>query len=117
MNMIKFKRITFVVLIVGFISTATMYAASPAAFAAKNIRQKFIEAVQSPRDLQNIISPGEVEVLFKVNDDGSINIRKMESTNEEIENFVRDKITNIPCKEYSFLYNQYYKVKFRFQPD
>ena len=117
MKTIKLNRIVLVVLLVGFISTFT-FAASPAAAAsARNIRQKFVEAVQNPDDLINAPTTGQVEVLFTVNDDGTLNIKKLESDNDEAANYVKEKITSLNYSDSGNPYNQYYKVKFRFQKE
>jgi hypothetical protein len=117
MKTINVTRIIVITLLVGFISTFSAYAESPAAISAKNIRQKFIQAVQNPEDLTTIPTSGEVEVLFTVSDDGTIDIKKLKATNDEIANYVKEKIINVPCKDFVYPYNQYYKVKFSFQQD
>jgi hypothetical protein len=117
MKTINVTRIIVIALLVGFISTFSTYAESPAAISAKNIRQIFVQAVQNPEDLVNISTSGEVEVLFTVNDDGNIDIKKIKATNEEIANYVKEKISNVSCKDYVQPDNQYYKVKFSFQQD
>ncbi len=116
MKTVKITRIILMVLLVGFISTLSTFAASPAAAAsARNIRQKFVEAVQNPDDLINAPTTGQVEVLFTVNDDGTLNIKKLESDNDEAANYVKEKITSLNYSDSGNPYNQYYKVKFRFQ--
>jgi len=117
MKTINVTRIIVIALLVGFISTFSTYAESPAAISAKNIRQIFVQAVQNPEDLVNISTSGEVEVLFTVNDDGNIDIKKIKATNEEIANYVKEKISNVPCKDFVHPYNQYYKIKFQFNQD
>ena len=117
MKTINVTRIIVITLLVGFISTFSAYAESPAAISAKNIRQKFIQALQNQEDLTTIPTSGEVEVLFTVGDDGTIDIKKLKATNDEIANYVKEKIINVPCQDFVYPYNQYYKVKFRFQQD
>jgi hypothetical protein len=117
MKSIKTRRIMLIVLLAGILAVPGVQAASPAAMAAKNIRQKFVEVVRNPADLQNILVGGEVEVLFTVSEEGKIDIKRLEGSNKEIEDFVRDKISSIPCNEYIFPFNQHYKVKFRFEED
>ncbi len=118
MKTIKIIRILLIVMLAGFISTLSTFAASPAAAAsARNIRQKFVEAVQNPDDMINVPTNGEVEVLFTVNDDGTLNIRKLNSDNEEAANYVKEKITNLNYSDSGNPYNQYYKIKFRFQKE
>jgi hypothetical protein len=107
-------RILFILLLAVFISAISSYAASPAAISAKNIRQKLVEAVMNPEDMATVPSTGEAEVLFKLNDEGTIDIRKIDATNEDVASFVKSTMANVPCKDFVHPYNQYYKVKFRF---
>lgn len=117
MKTINVTRVILIILLVGFISTFSTYAASPAAVSANNIRQKFILAVQNPENMANVPTSGQVEVTFTVNDDGTVNIKKLDSNNDNAAKYVKDKITNLTCNEFTHPYNQYYKVKFLFQQD
>jgi hypothetical protein len=117
MKTINATRILVIALLVGFISTFSSYAESPAAISAKNIRQKFVQAVMNPEDQLIVPASGEVEVLFIINEEGSIDIKKLNATNEEAANYVKEKISNVPCKDFIHPYNQYYKIKFLFQQD
>jgi hypothetical protein len=117
MKTINVTRILVIALLVGFISTFSAYAESPAAISARNIRQKFVQAVQNPEDLSTIPASGEATVLFTVKDDGTVDIKKLEATNDEVANYVKDKISAVPCQDIMNLYNQYYKVKFTFRQD
>ena len=117
MKTINVARILVIAILVGFISTFSSYAESPAAISAKNIRQKFVQAVMNPEDQSNIPTSGEVEVLFIINDEGNVDIKKLKTTNEETANYVKEKISNVPCKDFVHPYNQYYKIKFQFNQD
>jgi hypothetical protein len=117
MKTINVSRVILITLLVGFISTFSSYAASPAAVSAKNIREKFVQAVMNPDDQSTVPTSGEVEVLFTLNDEGTVEIKKITGTNDEVSKYVKDKITNVPCKDFVHPYNQYYKIKFRFQED
>ena len=106
-----------VILLAGFMSVLSVHASSPAAVSAKNIRQKFVNAVMNPSDNSTVPTKGEVEVLFTVMDDGKIDIKKIKSTNEDATKYVKEKVSDLTCSEFTHPYNQYYKVKFRFQED
>jgi hypothetical protein len=115
MKTTKTTKVLLLTIIAAIISFGTSYAASPAAITAKNIREKFVQAVIQPENLNTLpTSPGEVEILFKVSDEGILDIRKLTFTNEDVANYVKDKITSIPLKDYVMPYNQYYRVKFKF---
>jgi uncharacterized protein (UPF0333 family) len=115
MKTLNLTRVIVIALFVGFVSTFSTYAESPAAISAKNIRQKFVQAVQNPKDMSTMPTSGEVEVLFSINDDGIVEIQKLKGSNDEVTNYVKEKITNVSCKDFVHPYDQYYKVKFRFQ--
>lgn len=117
MKTINVTRVILIILLVGFVSALSSYAASPAAVSAKNIRAKFVQAVMNPDENTTLPTSGKVEVLFTVNDDGTVNIKKIDSDNEDATKYVKDKITNLTMDEFTHPYNQYYKVKFSFQRD
>ena len=114
MKTINVTRIILITLLVGIISTFSTYAASPAAIAAKNIREKIVNVVYADNDQENFPTEGTVVVVFTVNDEGKIDIKKIESTNTEAENFVTKKISSISAKDNVYPYHQFYRVKFQF---
>ena len=59
MKTINISRLVIIALLVGFISTFSSYAESPAAISAKNIRQKFVQAVMNPEDQSTVPTPGK----------------------------------------------------------
>ena len=117
MKTINVTRILVIALFVGLLSTFSSYASSPAAVSAKNIRQKFIQAVMNPEDKSEVPTSGEVEVLFTLTDEGIVEIKKIKGTNDDLEKYVTEKITSVPCKDFVHPYNQLYKIKFRFDKD
>ena len=117
MKTIRVTRIFVIAMLFGFVSVFTASAESPAAISAKNIRQKFVQAVQNPEDMSTIPTTGEVEVVFTVKDDGTVDIKKLQADNDDAASYVKEKITNVFCQDIYHPVNQYYKVKFRFQQD
>ena len=116
MKAIRLSRIFLVILLTGFIATSVTFAASPAAMTAMNLRQKFVQAIQYPETAVESSPVGEVEVLFTLNDDGSVNIKSIKATNDELAKYVKDKLSALaPCEECVSPFNQYYKVKFVFK--
>ena len=106
MKTLKVTRIIIITLLFGFISIISTYAASPAAIAVMNAEDK-----------SDMPTSGEVEVLFTITDEGTVDIKKLKSTNEDIEQYVKEKIINVPCNDFVHPFNQYYKVRFIFTPD
>jgi hypothetical protein len=116
MKAIKLSQTFFVALFIGLFSISATYAASPAAVTAMNLRQKFVQLVQYPETAVKSALVGEVEVVFTLNDDGSVNVKSITSSNDELAKYVKDKITETaPCSECVSPFNQYYKVKFVFK--
>ena len=114
MKIRKVIRIIILALVIGSISIFSTYASGPAAVTAKNIREKIVNQVYNKDDMENLPPEGIVVVLFTVSDDGKIVIKKMESTNNEAEDFVTKKITSISAKDNVYPYHQLYRVKFQF---
>jgi hypothetical protein len=114
MKTINVTRIIVIGLIVGFISTFSSYAKSPAAMAAQKVQQKISDVVQNMEDPENTPTSGTVVIVFTFNDEGKIEIKKIDSNNDEAENFVVKKISNITYKNFVDPYHKLYKIKFRF---
>jgi len=55
MKTIKITRILIIALLVGFISTFTVYAKSPAAMAAQKIQRKLTEIIQNIDDPESTL--------------------------------------------------------------
>jgi hypothetical protein len=117
MKKIKLAHTVIFAVLLGLVSTFSSYASSPAAISAKSIRQKFINAVVNPDDPSIVPTTGEVEVTFKLTDEGTVDIKKITGTSDEAQTYVKDRITQVPCKDFVHPYNQYYKIKFRFSQD
>jgi|WetSurMetagenome_2_1015567.scaffolds.fasta_scaffold102448_3 hypothetical protein len=114
MKTVHITRIFILALLVGFVSTFTTYAKSPAAVTAKNLQQKFTEVFQNTIDPENIPTAGTVVITFSINDDGKVEFKKIDSNNDDAENFVVTNISKVPCQAYTYPYHQVYKLKFRF---
>ena len=110
-------RIFIIAVLFGMIASFSGFASSPAAVSARNIRQKFVKAVMNPDDQTVVPASGTVEVLFTLTDEGSVEIKKIKGTNDDLEKYVTEKITSVPCKDFVHPYNQLYKIKFRFDKD
>jgi len=111
MKTINVTRVIIIALLVGFISTFSSYASSPAAVSAKNIREKFVNAVMNPDDQTNVPTTGEVEVLF------TVYIKKLKASNDDAAKYVKDKIELLTLNDFVHPYNQVYKIKFKFEQD
>ena len=114
MKTINVTRIIIITLIVGFISTFSTYAKSPAAMAAQKVQQKISDVVRNLDDPGDAPTSGIVVIVFSVNDEGKIEIKKIDSNNEAAENFVVKKISNFTYKNFPDPYHKLYKIKFSF---
>jgi hypothetical protein len=91
-------------------------ASTPAAVTARNIREEFSNLFQNANNWENVPENGIIVVVFTVNDDGKIDIRKMESTDEVAANYVNEKLKGISARKFASPPNHLYKVKFSFEP-
>jgi hypothetical protein len=115
-----FLRTGIITLILGFamilpaMADNDLLLESPAAVSAKNVRQKFVEAVMNTDEVYSVPTSGYAEVTFRITDDGSIDIRKLKASSTEVGEFVKQRISEVKADEFVHPYNQYYKIKFRF---
>jgi hypothetical protein len=107
-------KMLFIAFAAMILFTMTTYAAGPVSIAAQNIRQTLVKAVEQPKDIETLPVTGEVVVLFTVSDEGNIEIKKLDATNEEIAAFIKEKMASLQLREFVHPYNQYFRVKFRF---
>lgn len=114
MKTIKIARILIIALIAGFFPTYATYAKSPAAMAAMKVQQKISDVVQNLEDPGNTPTSGTVVIVFTINDQGKVEIKKIDSNNDEAENFVVNKINSVTYKNFVDPYHKLYRIKFRF---
>jgi hypothetical protein len=114
MKTINITRTLLIALLVGFGSTFTTYAKSPAAVTAKKIQEKFTEVIQNTVAPEDMPQAGTVVITFSITDDGKVEFKKIDSNNDDAKNFVVNNISKIPCQAYTYPYHQVYKLKFRF---
>jgi len=114
----KLKRIFFLTMILGFGAIFSSYAsgpAPPAVITAKSIREKISDKFQDPSISENVPESGIVVVLFTVDKNGKIDIKKLDATTDEAATYVRDGLSTISCKDNVYPYNHVYKVRFSFE--
>jgi hypothetical protein len=54
-------------------------------------------------------------VLFTVNEDGTINIKKISTSDKVIADGVKEQLSKVCCKGIKTPFNQYYKVSITFK--
>ncbi len=103
------------VLMISCISGISSYAANPAVASSDRIQKMIKEAVKYPEKAYKNSCCGTVDIVFTINDDGQINIKKMSTDNKEIADGVKDQLSKVCCKGIKSPYNQHYKVSFTFK--
>jgi hypothetical protein len=117
MKRINFSKTVLFAVMIGLFSTISVYAEGPVVKSANNIRAKFVQAVMNPEDVTTLPTTGQVEVLFSLTDDGMVKIKKIKSNDDNAATYVKQKLNTVECKDFIHPYNQYYKIKFNFNPD
>jgi hypothetical protein len=102
---------TMFILFTGFSS----YAIKPAIAPAEHIQKVISESLKYPQQALRNANTGSVDVLFTINDDGQLVIKKMSTDNKEIAEDVRVQLSKICCKDIKTPFNQYYKVTISFK--
>jgi hypothetical protein len=102
----------FMIGIFGLISLETVKAGTPV---SKSIRQTIVESVAYPDEILGKTANETIILLFKLTDDGKIEIKQMTSGNDELSKYVTSKISKIRITDPQDLDNKYYKIKLTFQ--
>jgi outer membrane biosynthesis protein TonB len=99
---------------------ATGYGKTPAELSAisssKEIRKIITKSIKYPDFGYKKDMYGDVEITFTVSEEGTIDIKKISSENDELKNYVKEQISNITIKDVSHPVNQKYSVKLAFWP-
>lgn len=105
----KTKSLILIFFLMAGLST---FAGKPASV---SIHEKLIQSVVYPTIAVNAGIEGTVDVTFIVNDEGDIVIKNINSTNQELEKYVRAKIATVKCDDINCGYNEHFNVKFIFK--
>jgi outer membrane biosynthesis protein TonB len=103
------------ILITFCISGLSSYAATPSVGPSDRIQKMIKESVKYPEKAYKNSCCGTVDVVFTINDDGQINIKKMSTDNKEIADGVKEQLSKVCCKGIKSPFNQHYKVSITFK--
>lgn len=101
-----------VLLLVAVIGISTANAKTPEQ--KRDVRQILKEAVYYPQFALRDGNEGKVDVSFKVSDEGKLEIKKINSTDQKLSNFVNEQIANIDLRDASLDKFKTYKVSIFF---
>lgn len=93
MKTLNYTKTILVLLFAAVIGIATTSAKTPEQ--KKDIRSVLKEAVQYPQFALQDGQEGSVDVLFKLADDGKLQIKKVESTDQKLKEYIRTQFANI----------------------
>ena len=118
MKKFKISLVVLAVLMTGVLSLQTTYAREPSAAVAKSTKQlnKIIkESVPIPGyQLTGKEEGADVFVTFMLTDIGQIKVLKVTAPSQRLEEYVKEKLSDVTAKDVIHPLNQQYKVRLRF---
>ncbi len=114
----KTTKVIPVILIAMVLAFTTSFQASALKpqIATPTYLQKVIkESIKYPENALKKSCCGEVDVIFSLNEDGTIRIRSMHADNADIEKGVKEQLAKISFKDVRPAFNQQYRVKITFK--
>ena len=112
LNVIPTLVLTAMILVITGFST---YAIKPAMAPAEHIQKVISETVKYPAPALKHGETGSVDVLFLMNDDGQLVIKKVWGDTPAIADDIKTQLSNVICRDVKFPYNQYYKISITFK--
>lgn len=109
------KMLAITMLVIGIFGLSTLDSAYAGTPVSNSIRQTIIESVSYPDVILGKDAKETVDVLFKMTDDGKVEIRKITTANKELSKYVTEQISKIKISEALDLNNTYYKITLTFQ--
>ena len=115
MKTVKLIRSLSVILMVICISAISSYATKPEIAPAVHIQKVINENIKYPASAVKNCCTGMVKVVFGINEDGKIDIKKISTDNKEIAEEVRAQLSKINYKEANAPFYQLYKITISFK--
>ena len=108
-------RIFFFTLMLICISGISSYAIKPDITPVLHIQKVIKEGVKYPEHAVKNCCTGTVNVIFAIDENGKIDIKKMSTDNKEIADEVKTQLSKINCKEAHAPFYQLYKITISFK--
>lgn len=115
MKTTKFFALSALVAMFLLVSSLSAFAGKPEMTPAQHIQKMIKESIKYPEQAVKSCCQGSVDVIFKVDEDGKINIVRTFSTDEDVVKMVKDQLAGICCKGIKTPYNEHYKVTITFK--
>ena len=111
MKKINILKLMFIAFLAGFISTQSTFAALPLNSKAESLNKILKEKIKVPQDEFNKCCEGTAEIIFVVDEQGKIDVKKVLSNDGVFAERVKEQFSKIDCKEVQCPYNQHYRIK------
>jgi len=115
MKALKVTKLLSILLLLVLFTTVTCFAIKPAISSTELLRNVIVGSIKHPVDAHNQKLTGSVDVLFTVNDNGTLNAIKILTEEEQIAKCVKDQLSKITVKGLNLPKGQLYKVKISFK--
>jgi len=112
MNVIK---VLVTLIVIGFISSGTVFAGKTAIPPAKDIRAVIQETLKYPATAIKDSFEGDVEIIFTVNEEGKIQVEKVGTKDTTMATAIKEQLAQVCCKDILGTYNQHFKVVISFK--
>jgi hypothetical protein len=109
------KMFAITMLMFVFFGLVTVNPATAGTPVSCSIRQTIAESVTYPEAVLGKDANETVDVLFKLTDEGKVEVRKLTSGNKELLKYVTEQISKIQVTDAHDLNNTYYKITLTFQ--
>jgi len=115
MKALKVIRPVIILLLLVLFTTITCFAGKPSVTPTEHIRNVIIGSVKHPIDVSKHKLTGSVDVLFSINDNGTLDIKKISTDEDQIATCLKDQLSKITIKNLDLPKGQFYKVKISFK--
>jgi len=119
MKKIKISSIFIALLFFGILTSQTSFARKPAPMKSPDVTQlsKLVTKLVEYPDfsLTSKEEDGETYVTFKLADDGKLKIEKVTAPSQRLEDYIKEKLTNVTAENVIHPSDQLYRVKIRFE--
>lgn len=109
----KIRSIVFVIIFI-LLSTGLCSASDPADSCSLKVWHKLREIVKYPDFAFQQAMEGEVEIIFKVSNEGQVTVYNVFATEPDLAAYVRVQLSSMRCDEPK-AHNKLFRVKFHFK--
>ncbi len=111
MKNLNILNLVCIAFLAGFISIQSTFAAGPLTNNAETLNKIISEKIIVPQDEFKKCCEGTADVIFVVDEQGKIDVKKVLSNDGVFAERVKEQFSKIDCKEVRFPYNQHFRIK------